>query len=803
MTRKTLSLWTFTVFMVFMLSACASAGAKPTHFGFYLKDGTKLVEMKEFVGSPDPGITAGIPSAKNAQPVIIAWHNRINPQWLELFSGYGEGNRIPYNTTPKADGLLELQPRSPLKPDGYCFVQGDPLGTPFQLATWCFKVGQGASAGQATSGAAQSSGTPPWLPLIAVAVLALGAIGIFFGFGRVQGIRETVQVGISAGRWRVQALKVSNEQAHLAKQHEQAVAALGVRAWEQRVEHPSYAAIYAQLNALEEQRKQAQEELAAYHADIQRETDALRRIKADYGARISAVQEKKNAASAQLRERQAEHQAAAKRLAAAERQQQTVNADLRSVQEKLSRAQASTAADREERVALLTGAAATLERTLADLAVQMPTLQGDVARFDEAQRPFAAEVAEHERQLAEIQAEQKAALDPANARLSDLQARVRASNERISAISREMTPLTDSLGVQVAAARPEAPALVDAYAAVDRLEHDLSSVTNRGDLLKARLAAVDAAALRKFYLLIGAVLAVIVLALALWALVNSIPASTLRRLTTSPATGRIAFVSSRDGNYEIYVMKADGTEQTNLTRNPAKDDAPSWSPDGSRIAFQSEREGYRDIYIMNVASAGGAVGLTSHLSDAGAPSWSPDGSRIAFHSGEFPSATNYEIYLKNYAGGEQTRLTNDAAGDTEPSWSLDSRKIAFVSNRDGNDEVYVMNADGTGQTRFTNNTAADKSPSWSPDGRKIAFVSNRDSNDEIYVMNADGTGQTRLTSDPAYDWHPSWSPNGRWIAFCSARDGNFEIYVMNADGKDLTRLTNNAAPDVSPSWSPK
>jgi len=67
--------------------------------------------------------------------------------------------------------------------------------------------------------------------------------------------------------------------------------------------------------------------------------------------------------------------------------------------------------------------------------------------------------------------------------------------------------------------------------------------------------------------------------------------------------GQIAFMSSRDGNDEIYIMNADGSGQTRLTDNPAYDAAPVWSPDGQRIAFYSTRDGNSEIYVMN-ADAG-------------------------------------------------------------------------------------------------------------------------------------------------------------------------------------------------------
>ena len=271
----------------------------------------------------------------------------------------------------------------------------------------------------------------------------------------------------------------------------------------------------------------------------------------------------------------------------------------------------------------------------------------------------------------------------------------------------------------------------------------------------------------------------------------------------SPANGRIVFQSNRDGDFEIYVMNADGSGQTRLTDNEASDGFPSWSPDERRIVFQSHRDGDSEIYVMN-ADGSGLTRLTDNEAWDWVPSWSPDGRRIAFMSGG-------EIYVMNADGSGQTRLTDNEASDGSPSWSPDGRRIVFSSNRDDPDpddddrisNIYAMNADGSGQTRLTYNEGWDGAPSWSPDGRRIAFQSDRDGGDsEIYVMNADGSGVRRLTDNDARDSAPSWSPDGRRIAFHSSRDGNYEIYVMNADGSGQTRLTDNEAYDYSPSWSP-
>jgi TolB protein len=88
-----------------------------------------------------------------------------------------------------------------------------------------------------------------------------------------------------------------------------------------------------------------------------------------------------------------------------------------------------------------------------------------------------------------------------------------------------------------------------------------------------------------------------------------------------PSTARIAFVSNRDGNDEIYGMNADGTGQTRLTNNPAWDSDPAWSPDGSQIAFVSDRDGNLEVYVIN-ADGTGPTNLTNNPADDDRPAWS-------------------------------------------------------------------------------------------------------------------------------------------------------------------------------------
>ena len=190
---------------------------------------------------------------------------------------------------------------------------------------------------------------------------------------------------------------------------------------------------------------------------------------------------------------------------------------------------------------------------------------------------------------------------------------------------------------------------------------------------------------------------------------------------------------------------------------------PDWSPDGKSIACSSYRDGNTEIYVMN-AGGSNQRRLTNNRYSDEAPSWSPDGKSIAFTSNR---DGNTEIYVMNAGGSNQRRLTNNRYSDEAPSWSPDGKSIAFTSNRDGNWEIYVMNADGSNQRRLTNDSGADKDPAWSPDSRFIAFTNFPPiGGGEIYVMNAaDGSNQRNLTKHAANDGYPAWSPDGRFIAF--------------------------------------
>jgi len=262
--------------------------------------------------------------------------------------------------------------------------------------------------------------------------------------------------------------------------------------------------------------------------------------------------------------------------------------------------------------------------------------------------------------------------------------------------------------------------------------------------------------------------------------------------------GKIAFASDRDGNFEIYLMDADGGGQTRLTENAGEDHGPAWSPDGQRLAFVSTRDGNAEIYVMN-ADGTGQIRLTNNTASDLAPAWTRDGSQIGFVTNR---DGNDEIYRMNPDGSNQTNLTNNVSDDASFSFSPNGLTVAFSSTReDSQFEIYTMSSSGASPNRLTTTVGDDINPSWS--SQRIAFQSNRDDTDELYSMGADGGNQVRLTNNADLDVDPSQPTDGSKVLFSTSRDGNFEIYLMDGDGTGLNRLTNNNAADVQPTLEPQ
>lgn len=248
---------------------------------------------------------------------------------------------------------------------------------------------------------------------------------------------------------------------------------------------------------------------------------------------------------------------------------------------------------------------------------------------------------------------------------------------------------------------------------------------------------------------------------------------------------RLAFLSDRTGDLDIYVVNFPGGSHVNISNDPAGDGGHSWSPTGTQLAFVSDRTGNWELYTVN-ANGTNLVQRTNDGLPKGRTAWSPTGNLIAYECGT-------DIYVYNLTINTTTNLSGGNGNNTDPSWSPSGAQIVFASDRGGSWDIWVMDANGANVTKLTNDPAVEQRPVWSPNGAQIAFERGSD----VWVMNANGTSPLNLTSSLSTGgrW-PTWSPNSSKVAFESG--GN--IYTVNANGTGLTQLTNISC-DFTPHWS--
>jgi len=222
--------------------------------------------------------------------------------------------------------------------------------------------------------------------------------------------------------------------------------------------------------------------------------------------------------------------------------------------------------------------------------------------------------------------------------------------------------------------------------------------------------------------------------------------------------------------------------------------------DGERMSGTVQNRSIKEIYISDYDGENQrrvTVGKTLNI----APRWSPDGRAIAYTSYRRGGAN---IFISNIFQGTLDEVTKgDRVGENWlPAWSPDGAHIAFSSTRDGNPEIYVVNRDGSNLRRITNHPGIDITPTWSPTGNQIAFTSDRTGTPQIYVVGSDGLNLAKRSSDGYCD-RPTWSPAPyNEIAFSSRSGPGFDIRVIDLVTGRSSALTNGEGTNESPAYSP-
>ena len=319
----------------------------------------------------------------------------------------------------------------------------------------------------------------------------------------------------------------------------------------------------------------------------------------------------------------------------------------------------------------------------------------------------------------------------------------------------------------------------------------------------------------------------------------------------SPDGRSVAFVSNRDGHYNVYVGLTGGGSLVQVTNDANLKARPAWSPDGATLAYARLNEsGLWDIW--EVPALGGTPRRV--ILDATDPAWSPDG-----HSLAYENLSDHGIWISGISGENAHHVAatmndpEDLWRDTNPRFSPDGREIAFATRPTGPyGELEVVNLESGKIRALTDSNAMALSPAWSPDGVYIYFASSRGGTMNIWKIPARGGEAEQVTSGQGDDaqldvssdgkrivfstWHantniaqldltarsaqpgikflttdparnqmaPAYSPDGKYLAYFSNLKGaeNESIWISNADGSNPIQLVRNKQINVFPWWSP-
>ncbi len=281
-------------------------------------------------------------------------------------------------------------------------------------------------------------------------------------------------------------------------------------------------------------------------------------------------------------------------------------------------------------------------------------------------------------------------------------------------------------------------------------------------------------------------------------------------------TVRFYNIEDNSSNSDLFLVSSDGKIHRQLTFNPAADFAPQWSPDGSELAFISTRDGSAQIYLLNLKMGGEAVKVTNLATGVGGFVWSPDGKYFAVETSMLPDASSPDESQKleeerkktSGSGKEITHLLyrhwNHWRNGKYSHVLLVSRKGDFI--RDLTPGRYDTPPISLGSSHDY---------VFSPDGQSLCFVKNPDpvvaisTNNDLWITDLEGENVRQVTTRKGNDNGPLYSPNGRYLAYLSMARAGFEsdqqnlmlLDLKSGETRNLTEKLDRYVSDFV--WGPK
>lgn len=262
--------------------------------------------------------------------------------------------------------------------------------------------------------------------------------------------------------------------------------------------------------------------------------------------------------------------------------------------------------------------------------------------------------------------------------------------------------------------------------------------------------------------------------------------------------GTIAFESNRGGNFDIYLLNSEGVQR--LTRSPARDGYPSFSPQGDRLAFESNREGRFEIHITD--RRGNVERLFPSPTQDRSPWWSLDGQYIYF---DRLVAGSEQIFRYHLAERRVESVTQRRRRTGLPTVSADGETLLVTGHRLMGWNLFRIRISNKEESEFSPGYGGCRAK-YSHSGKLVAFVSHKfDHRGDIILTPADQFAPVRLTVDgDRHDYYPAFSPDDRHIVYASGpqlKDGNYDLRIMEIATRRIWTITSHPATDYKPVWA--
>ncbi len=288
----------------------------------------------------------------------------------------------------------------------------------------------------------------------------------------------------------------------------------------------------------------------------------------------------------------------------------------------------------------------------------------------------------------------------------------------------------------------------------------------------------------------------------------------------SPDGISLTFSSNRSGNWDIWSMEFNGENLRQLTKGDDDELAPVYSPDGKEIAFLKAefrhdiQDGHgKNINPVNLVKKEYSLWImknngeqprqvTKDIPIISYPAWNPNAKEIAFvaQGKDVPEIWTYNIHDSQLTTHDSWLTTHGSRLMAHDSLNYPFKeflyrigynptgdKITFESNVSGNVEIWTMRSDGTNLASITKGDSPHWNPVWSPDGKRIAYTSQKLGdkaglhnwrNYNIWVADPETHEEMVITGEEQIDWNPVWSPDGKKIVYVTNRSGDFKHFSL-------------------------